>query len=180
MKTASTILSVLFLASCSALDVDAVRVGGSLSDFRAKATASVGDESFTSEDPGDTRGATVELTNHVSDNTDVGLRLGYGQGSIQDVDLQTYDVEGVARYFLTEGPVRPYLAGSLSYRRAELRDDFFGSGHSDMFTAGAGAGLQYDMGGGFHLFGEALYQGAFGDDFTTHGPTFMIGGGVSF
>jgi hypothetical protein len=172
---------LLFLAGCAGLDIDGIRLAMIGQEFKAKATGYVGDEKFTERADGSTEGIGVELVNVTKDDTlEIGLQLGYGRGEIQDVDIQTFDVGGAARRFFGEGRLRPYFEGRAGYRRMELQDEDFGRGSSDMFTLGAGFGLQWRATESFSLFGQINYDGAIGDDFDTHGPSLVIGGGWTF
>lgn len=171
------LIPVLFFLGCDTMKVDQIRFGAGHADLSAKAKVA------TITDKGDGRATfgQVELVNRVTNDVSAGLLLGYGSGDIEDVRTTRYDVGGIARKYLTDGEVvRPYFSGRLGYRRLEVDDDFLGRGHSDMLTIGAGLGLEVKVTRGFSLFGDVTYEGAFGDDFSTHGPVLTVGGVISF
>lgn len=179
MKIAATV-SILLLASCTTLDIDEARLSGGLATGTATNEFEAGGEQLKESADTEHVRLRAELTNHVAPDLSVGLIVGYGEGDVGALIGTQYDVGAVARQYLTGGDLRPFVEFAAGYRREEVDHPFVGKGSSDMIFGSAGAGLEWQATESFSLFGSASYEGAYGDGYDTHGPTFFFGGGWKF
>lgn len=181
-KTMTVLFLLPLLASCAALDIDEARLGGSLLDITATDEGTIGTQAVKSEADGDARGVQVELTNRIDSDTSAGLLFGYSTGSIQQVDIEQFDVAAVGRQYLVSdrNTLRPFIEGRAGYTRFEARDEFLGSGEADAFKVGAGIGLEMQLDAGLSVFVQGNYDAAFAQQFDTQGPSLVIGGAIRF
>lgn len=172
----SAFLFLLPLAACASLDIDGARVGFSASVQRAKNTVEIADEQVTERGDGENLGGRIELVHEVQPDLQVGLVLGYSESAIETVGIQNYDAGMAVRQYFTDGKLRPFFEGRLGYRYAEAQVPFATGGHLDAVTAGAGLGLELQLGRGVSLFGQVDYGGAWADGYQETG----LGGTVGF
>lgn len=88
-------------------------------------------------------------------------------------DLDQYDFQAAAKYFLMEGQLRPYLGGSLTYiyRKYSDRVDY-GSSYSTSWSAYDGIDDQEET--------HALNAGLVGGVEFAISPDFAVGGGLDY
>lgn len=174
----ASILTISMFASCGT-NIDGVRLSGGESLLRV-----LGDEPGAKSSASDRDQFRAEIVNRTARNTEVGLLLGYNQGNVYggSVEAENYDLGMVARGFLNaEGFLQPYGEFRLGYRRAELFDaEFVDVASQDMILAGVGVGLQLQATSSLAIFAQANYDCAFGPDYDSYGPSFMVGASVTF
>jgi len=182
MKTIALLVLPL-LASCAALDIDAVRLGANVSDIRATAhTETSSGQRTTSRADADREGVKLELVNVIDRDTEVGLLFGFGQGDIGEVSYETYNIGATMRQFAGTGSIRPYLEGRIGYGYGELTDPVqLGETSTDLLNLGAGLGIEFAASERFAVFVQGdIDYGFTNDDFSTQGPGITVGGVVRF
>ena len=177
------LLAVLFcfaFTSCTTLDIDGVRGSFGAQHVTAASKVQTSQGSYTDKATDTLAIHRAELVNKLAPDLQVGLLLGLGAGSIHDVDVATYDIGGSVRQYFGDSALRPYGEATLGYRRFEASDDILGRAGVDMLFGSASIGLELSLGSRMSLFAQGGYEGAFKDDLATYGPSFLIGGAVSF
>ena len=179
MKTKITASLLLLLASCTSLDIDGVRMSAGLQPMKVAARTEINGQTDTDHAEDTAPVARVELVNDLDPQTQVGMVLGASRGTLGIVDFESYDLGAAVRHYIGEGQLRPFGEFTAGYRRFEVDDEDFGSAGTDLIFGSASVGLELRL-GRMSIFAQGGYEGAYGDDFHTSGPTIMVGGAVTF